>query len=87
MVIVMHDRNFVLETVNMKYDTVKGMDKKRLITIQDVIDTHEVRYYPECCPEYFATFRDIGNGRIQKVAIDLSKFKNRETIEYYHYKR
>lgn len=86
MVIVMHDRNFVLETVNMKYDTVKGMDKKRLITIQDVIDNHEVRYYPECCPEYFATFRDIGNGRIQKVAIDLSKFRNRETIEYYHYR-
>lgn len=80
----MYDKDFVLQKVNVKYDTVKGMDKKRFITIQDVIDNQEVEFFPECCPEYMATFRDVG-GKIMKVAVDLSKFRNRETVTYYSY--
>ena len=77
----MYDKNYVLETVNVKYDTVKGMDRKRTITIQDVIDNQEVRYFPECCPEYMAIFKDAGD-RIIKIAIDLSKTRNRETVSH-----
>lgn len=84
MVIIMYAKNYVLETVNMKYDTVKGMNKKSKITIQDVIDNHEVRYFPECCPEYMAIFKDAGD-KIIKIAIDLSKYRNRETISHYSY--
>ena len=80
----MYDKDYVLEKVDVKYDTVKGMDRKRLITIQDVIDNQVVKYYPECSPEYMATFRDIG-GKIMKIAIDMSSYKNREKVTFYPY--
>ena len=80
----MYDKDYVLEKVNVKYDTVKGMDRKRTITIQDVIDNHEVQFFPECAPEYMATFRDVG-GKIMKIVIDMSKYRNRETVTYYSY--
>lgn len=84
MVFVMYDRDYVLEKVDVKYDTVRGMDKKRFITIQDVIDNEVVNYAPECCPEYLATFRDIG-GKIMKISFDMSKYENREKITFYPY--
>lgn len=80
----MYNKDYVLEKVSIKYDTVKGMDKKRLITIQDVIDNQVVKYCPECSPEYMVTFRDVG-GKIMKIAIDMSEYEDREKVTFYPY--
>lgn len=80
----MYDKNFVLTKVNKKYDTIKGMDKKSTITINDVIANDCVKFYPECCPEYMAIYRDMGN-KIMKIAIDMSKDDGREKVTFYPY--
>lgn len=80
----MYDKDFVLQNVDIRYDTVKGMDMKRTITISDVIANDVVQFCPECCPEYVATYRDMG-GKIMKIELDMSDFDNREKITYYHY--
>ena len=80
----MFDKDFVLEKIDLKYDKVTGMDKKRTITIDDVIANDCVRFYPECNPEYYVTFRDMG-GKIMKVEVDMSDFDNPEKITFYRY--
>lgn len=81
----MYDMNFVLAKVDKRYDTVKGMNKKSTITIADVIANDCVKFYPECCPEYMATYRDMG-GKVMKIAIDMSQINARETITFYPYR-
>ena len=80
----MFDKDFVLEKIDLKYDKVTGMDKKRTITIDDVITNNCVRFYRECSPEYCVTFRDMGC-KIMKVVVDMSDVDNPEKITFYRY--
>lgn len=74
----------VLEKIG-KYDTVRGLyEDKDTITVSDVIANEKIEYFPECSPEYMATYEIFIPHVIRKTTIDMSRTPIKK-VEYLYY--